>query len=88
MMGGDPSLTKHLHAAEKKKFWTRVTVAGNEQVRVLLASSIEQIQQQFPELEVFQPGSDWEAEHQGQLFREYDVEKNHDELLQSMTSET
>ena len=88
MMGGDPSLSKHMHAVGKKKFWTRVTIAGNEQVRVLLASSIEQIQQQFPTLEVFQPGPGWEAEHQGQLFREYDVEKNHDELLQSMTSET
>ena len=84
MMGGDPSLAKHLQTGKRAKFWTRMKDGKDSCVRVICADSGRQIEEQFPQLEVFDPGTEWEAAHAGELFREYDIDKNRDELALSL----
>jgi hypothetical protein len=84
MMGGDTSLDRHLQAGKRAKFWTRLKGAGDAHVQVVCADSSQQIEEQFPQLEVFSPGAAWEAAHTGELFREYDIDKNRSELIQSL----
>ena len=87
MMGGDPSLSKQL-LSTKQKFWTRVTGSKGEQVQIVCADSAAQIKARCPQLEVFEPGTAWQTGHEGQLFREYDIEKNHSELMQNTQPNT
>jgi hypothetical protein len=78
MLGGDPILSKHLPAGGKHKFWTRTRSHADqpEIVQLVCATSAEQILRQFPELVVFDPDVEWQTEHEGQLFREYDLDKD------------
>ena len=82
MMGGDPGLSKYL-SGSKHKFWTRIVRGAEEQVQIVCADSAAQIKTSCPQLEVFKPSAEWQATHEGQLFREYDIEKNHSELMQN-----
>jgi hypothetical protein len=82
MMGGDPGLSKHL-AGIRQKFWTRVVLESGELVQIVCADSPAQVAEKLPQLEVFEPSAEWQAEHEGQLFREYDIDKNHNELMQN-----
>jgi hypothetical protein len=83
MMGGDPGLSNHL-AGIRQKFWTRVICETGEQVQIVCADSLAQLASKYPQLEVFEPSPEWQAEHEGQLFREYDIDKNHSELMQNI----
>jgi hypothetical protein len=87
MMGGDPSLSKQL-LSTKQKFWTRVTSSTGEQVQIVCADSAAQIKARCPQLEVFEPDTAWQTGHEGQLFREYDIEKNYSELMQNTQPNT
>jgi hypothetical protein len=87
MMGGDPSLSKQL-LSSKQKFWTRAIRHADEQVQIICADSAAQIKSQCPQLEIFEPSAEWQAAHEGQLFREYDIEKNYSELMQNTQSNT
>ncbi|MCP4001190.1 MAG: hypothetical protein GY727_09795 [Gammaproteobacteria bacterium] len=82
MMGGDPALSKQV-LSSKQKFWTRVVSDTDEQVQIVCAESAAQIKTCCPQLEIFEPDTQWQALHEGQLFREYDIEKNHSELMQN-----
>jgi hypothetical protein len=87
MMGSDPNLNKFLRAGTRKKFWTRIRSDGDH-IQVICADSADQINQEFPQLEVFDPSEKWQSEHEGRLFREYDIEKNHNELVQNLQQAT
>jgi hypothetical protein len=87
MMGGDPSLSKQL-LSSKQKFWTRAVRSADEQVQIICADSAAQIKSQCPQLEIFEPNTEWQAAHEGQLFREYDIEKNYSELMQNTQPNT
>lgn len=84
MMGGDPSLARHLKGGQRKKFWTRIKGQGDRRIQVVCAVSIQQINERLPSLEVFEPEENWQARHEGELFREYDIEKDFDELTASL----
>jgi hypothetical protein len=51
------------------------------------AASKEKLAEKFPQLQVFEPGPDWEAGHQGELFREYDIDKDLEELQERLSQE-
>ena len=87
MMGGDPSLSKQL-LSSKQKFWTRAVRRADEQVQIICAGSAAQIKTRCPQLEIFEPSTEWQAAHEGQLFREYDIEKNYSELMQNTQPNT
>jgi hypothetical protein len=84
MMGGDPGLSKHLLNTGRQKFWTRFVNGAEEKVQIVCADSATQVTEKFPQLEVFEPSAEWQAEHEGKLFREYDIEINHNELMQNI----
>jgi hypothetical protein len=83
MIDGDQSLSKQL-LSNKQKFWTRIVSEAGEQVQIVRADSPAQVATKFPQLEVFEPSAEWQAEHEGQLFREYDIDINHNELMQNI----
>jgi hypothetical protein len=83
MMGGDPGLSKHLNTDEKVRFW--VHIGNSDAVIVVRAASKEKLAEKFPQLQVFEPGTNWEVGHRGELFREYDIEKDLEELQERLS---
>ena len=85
MMGGDPSLGKHLRSGRRNKFWVHCGDNNTDDVFVICADSAEQILDRFPQLKIFEPQAAWESAHQGQLFREYDIVKDSIALQQLLS---
>jgi hypothetical protein len=86
MMGGDPSLAKHLSSNGNPRFWVRIH--ASEAVIVIRAASKRELLRQFPAVEIFEPAPDWESAHQGELFREYDVDKDREGLKIALSQVT
>ena len=82
MMGDDPNLSKQHLAGLKRKFWVRAECAGNSQVFIVRAIDAASILTHFPKLAFFEPTEVWQGEHEGSLFREFDLNENYDELVQ------
>ena len=78
MMGGDPGLGKQVDI--RPKFWVRLGSGADEQVWVVRAGSRDALLSRYPQLEIFDPEGSFEAGHAGELFREFDLDKDRDEL--------
>lgn len=78
MMGGDPGLGKQVEI--RPKFWVRLGEGAGEQVCVVRAGSRDALLSCYPQLEIFEPEGSFEAGHSGELFREFDLDKDRAEL--------